>query len=89
MLAVEFRDVIHAADIRMRQLPRDANLGKEPFAPHRIVRQCFGKKLKSDGLAEFQIIGAIDFPHPAASHEPDDAIPVCENRARREPSDRN
>src|SRR5262245_51336936 len=89
MLAVEFRNVVNAADIRMGQLPRDANLRKKPFASNGIVRQRFGKKLKGDGLAEFEIIGAIDFTHPTTSHEPDDAIAVRENRAGRETSDGN
>ena len=44
----------------------------------------FGKKLKSNRLAQLQIVGAIDFAHAAFAEEADDAIAFCENCARDE-----
>src|SRR5207302_1727570 len=45
MLTVELRNIVHAADIRMRQLPRDAHLRKEPLSAHGIGSQRSWQKL--------------------------------------------
>src|SRR5262245_50071176 len=56
VLAVHFRDVVDAANIRMCQLPCNANLGEEPFASHGICRQLARQKLQRDSLSELEIV---------------------------------
>ena len=41
----------------------------------------FGKKLKSNRLAQLQIVGAIDFAHAAFAELTDDALSLRENCA--------
>ena len=41
--ALEFADVVDAADIGMRNLASNPHLGEQPLAPHGIIRQCFGQ----------------------------------------------
>jgi hypothetical protein len=65
--AVEFADVVDAADIRMRDLARDADLGVEALAAHGIVSQRLWQELQRHGLPQRQVVGAINLAHPAAS----------------------
>src|SRR5439155_24989139 len=82
VLTLELCDVIHAADIRVRQLPRDADLREKPLAPHRIGAQGAWKKLERDGLSQLQVVGPIDFTHAAASKQADNAVALRENSSR-------
>jgi hypothetical protein len=75
VLAGHLRDVVHAADVRMRELPRDADFGEEALTAYRVRRQRRRQEFQRDGLAELQIVGAIDLAHPAAAEQADDAIP--------------
>lgn len=43
-----------------------------------------GKELECDRLAEFQIIGAVDFTHPAFAKQANDAIAISQNRPPRQ-----
>ena len=49
-----------------------------------ILIDVFGEELQGDRLSEPQIVGAIDFAHPATSQTPDDAIAAVEKGAKGE-----
>ena len=87
VLAVGFADVVHAADVRMRDLARRCALrcGAASDTPRSCGSDC-RQKLQRDGLAEPEVIGAIDLAHAAAAEEADDPIPAVQNRAGRESS---
>src|SRR5262249_49058838 len=82
---LKLADVVHAADVRMRHLPRHAHFGVELRQPRRVAIHLLGQELQRDRLAELQVVGAIDLAHAAAPEPSDDAIPVVEDRSRREP----
>jgi hypothetical protein len=70
----------------MRDLARDAYLAMKARECGAVLHELFGKEFQGDVLVEFQVFGAIDFTHPAASYERDDAISVGEKRARKDAS---
>jgi hypothetical protein len=82
--ARDFTDVVDAADVRVRNLPRDANLVMELSEASWISLQISGKKFQRDRLPEPEIICSINLAHPAAAEETDNSIPLAENGARRE-----
>ena len=82
MPAVDFTNVVHATDVSMRDLARDAHFAMKASQRGAVAQQVIGQKFKCDRLAEFQIVGAIDLAHAAFAEQPDDAIAVAENCAR-------
>ena len=78
-LAVDLADVVDAADVRVRHLPRGAHLVVELREPRRIVRERRRQELQRDRLAEPQVVGAIDLAHAAAPEQADDAIAAVED----------
>src|SRR5213075_2832657 len=73
MLAVHVADVVHAADVRMRDLPRDAHFADEPRECVRVAADPLREELQCDRLAEEEVVGAIDLAHAAFAEERDDA----------------
>ena len=73
-VALEFADVVHAADVRMRDLPRHPHFGVELRQARGIAIDGLRQELQRDGLAELQIVGAVDLAHPALAEPPDDAV---------------
>jgi len=86
---VDLDDVVKPADVRMRDLAAGAGLTIEPRA--RVVRRAetLGKELQRDGLAEPEIVGAIDLAHSAAPEHGDDAIAAAEDETGAEPCGRS
>ena len=84
--AVGFTDVVDAADVRVRDLPRRAHLVVKLRETHRIVTKVLGQELQRDRLPEAHVIGAIDLAHPAAPEKADDAVARIEQRTRCETS---
>ena len=82
--AVDFVDVVDAADVRVRDLPRHADFGVELGQPRRILVDVRRQELERDRLAELQVVGAIDLAHAAAAQPLDDAVASAEERARLE-----
>jgi hypothetical protein len=72
--AVGFAYIENPADIGMRNLASETHFGVKSiqcgFVPGKIHRQ----KLQGNGLAEFQVIGPVDFAHTAFADEGDDAV---------------
>ena len=83
VLAAGFGNVVHAAHVRMRDLPRQPDFLMEacqPVGTRDLLRQEF----ESDGLPELQVFGSIDFAHAAAADQSDDAVAAGEHRAGNE-----
>ena len=64
-LVCYFADIEDTADIRMRDLPRQANFAGETLA--RLVGLCQRprQKFQRHRLPKLQVFRAIDFAHPA------------------------
>ncbi len=80
----EVADVVDPADVGVRHLPRQPDLGMKARKLDGIAGQLRGQELQGDGLVELQIVGSIDFSHPALSYESDDSIAIRKNRPRSE-----
>src|ERR1051325_3579730 len=82
MLALRLADVIDAADVRVSDLPSDANFITEPYEPKSIRGQTMRQEFQGDRLAQLKIIRAIHLAHAAFTQPTDDAIPPGPQRAR-------
>ena len=83
-VTLELADVVDAAHVGVRHLPRHPDFGVELHQPRGIPVDLFGQELQRDRLAELEIVGPVDFAHPALAQAPDDAVAAVEERARRE-----
>jgi hypothetical protein len=73
-MAVDFADVVHAADVRMGDLARRADFVVELREADGIVLEAVWQELQGDRLAEPQIVGAVHLAHAAlAEHRDDDS----------------
>ena len=79
--AVDLADVVHAADVLVGDLARDAHLVVELRETRGIGGDGLGEELQRHGLVEPQVVGAVHLAHPAASKQPDDAIAVVDDGA--------
>ena len=82
----DLADVVYAADVGMGDQARHADLSVEALQQALIARCLFGQELQSDGLPQREVGGAIDFAHPAAAQQTDDAVAPAEQRSRNEAS---
>ncbi len=80
-LAVDLIDVVHAADVGMRDLAGQSYLGVELRQARGIAIDVGGQELQRDGLAELQVVGPVHFAHAARSEPLDDAITPAKQRA--------
>lgn len=69
-IPIGLADVEDAADVRVRDLPREADLGQEPLAPDGFVGESAGQEFQCDRRPELDVIGRVDFTHPAAAERP-------------------
>ena len=83
-IALDLADVVDATDVGMRDLPRRPDLVVKLREPARVGRQILRQEFQRDGLAEAQIVGAVDLAHSAAAEQSDHAVPAVEHGARRE-----
>ena len=81
MLSVGLAQVINPADVRVRDLTRDANLVVEPGQRRRLGRHRTGQELERHRLRQLQVVGAVDLAHSAATEETDDPVAADEDRA--------
>jgi hypothetical protein len=79
----------------VRELTREAHLAAQPrtrtlieFHRLRVVSgfRWTPEKLQGNWLPEFQIVGAVHFPHPAATESRDDSEAAGEERPGSEPA---
>ena len=83
-IALDLADVVDATDVGMRDLPRRPDLVVKLREPARVGREILRQEFQRHGLAEAQIVGAVDLAHPAAAEQSDHAVPAVEHGARRE-----
>ena len=79
---VDFVDVVDAADVRVRHLPRHAHFGVQLCQAGGIVIDSGGQKLERHRLAELQIVGAKHLAHAALAEAADDSVAAAEDVAR-------
>src|SRR6202040_2164732 len=65
----------------MGNLPRDAHFGMEAGQRAGVPGQGGGQEFNGHDLAEFEILGAIDFAHAAAAGERDEAVAAHDDLA--------
>ena len=65
--ALGVAEVVEAADVLVRHLPRDAQLVVKLREPAVVDGHASGQELESDRLIEREVVGAIHFSHAAAS----------------------
>ena len=65
MFSVDLADVVNTADVAMRNLAGDAHFAMKARECGAIAEITVRQKLERYGLAEFEIVGAIDLAHPA------------------------
>ena len=82
--SLDLADVVDAADVGVGDAAREAHLGVEALEPGRLGRELRRQELQGDGLAELEVVGAVDLAHAAAADEADDAVALAEDRAGRE-----
>ena len=82
--AVDLADVVHAADVLVGDLARDAHLVVELREARGIGGDGLGQELQRHGLVEAQVVGAVHLAHAAASEQADDAVAVVDDGAGRE-----
>ena len=83
-VTVNLVDVVDAADVGVRDLPRHAHFVVELHQAGRIAIELRRQELQRDRLPELQVVGPVDLAHPAASEPADDPIAPAEERAGRE-----
>jgi hypothetical protein len=80
-LAVGLAEVVNPADVVMRDLSSGAHLLVESRQSRRIANRPGWQELQGHGLAECEVIRAINLAHSAAAEEADDAIAAGEDRS--------
>ena len=65
-VALDLVDVVDAADVRVRDLPRHPHFGVQLRQARRIAIDVGRQELQRDRLTELQVVGAEDLAHAAA-----------------------
>ena len=68
----------------MRYLPCSPHFVAESRDGFGILRQALRQELERHLLVELQVVGAVDFAHPAFAQQRHDAVAACQQRSRRE-----
>jgi len=74
MVAVDLRDVVHAADVRVADLSGKADLCAEAREAGGVGREVGRQELQRNRLAEGQVVRAVHLAHAAAPGEGDDPV---------------
>ena len=75
---LHFAEIVHATDVGVRHLARDADLAAESLERRLVVRDRLGQKLERHRLVERQVVGAVDLAHAALAEHGDDAVAPAE-----------
>ena len=78
-LSVGFPDVVDPADIRMRDLPREADLIVELRQTPLVACERRRETLERDAMREPRVVGAIDDAHSASSQDLLDAVTIVDD----------
>src|SRR5436305_12779349 len=82
--SLHLAQVVYAADVRMRHLPRDSDLVAEAFERLFVMRHGFWKEFERDWLVQGRVVRAVDLAHSAFPQHGDDAVASAQQLARRE-----
>ena len=85
-MAVCFADVVHAADVRMRDLPRRPRFVVELRQPLRILFQAGRQEFQRDGLTETEVVSPVDLSHAAAAEQAENTVALLKDLARLKPA---
>src|ERR1019366_1634408 len=77
--AFDLAEVVHSANVGMRDLAGGAHLAVEAFEQAGMVRRRRGQELQRDGLVELEIDGSVDLAHAAAAEESEYAVALAES----------
>jgi hypothetical protein len=83
-VAVDFADVVDPADVGVRDPPRNAHFILEALEQSLVACGLVWKKLEGYGLAESEIVGAVNLAHPAFSEQRNDAVAPGQQAPRKE-----
>ena len=78
-----FADVVHAANVGMRDFPGNTDLAVKTIQQSRLGRDRLGQELQRHGLIELEIGGTVDLAHASPPDDRDDAVAFAEQRSRR------
>jgi hypothetical protein len=79
--ALDLANVVHAADVRVRDQARHPHLAVETLEQALVVRRFLGQELQSDRLTQRQVHRPVDLTHPAAAQQRENAISSAEQSA--------
>ena len=82
--AADLADVVDAADVGMGDLAGDADLAEEPLEASGVVLEVGRQELEGDGLAELQVVRAVDLAHAPLAALLDDPVAIPDDLAGRE-----
>ncbi len=83
-LTVDFAEVVDAADVGVGNLAGDADFTAEAVEGALVVDHFARQEFQCHGLAEDEIVGAIDLAHTSFAEQADNAIALGEEGAGRE-----
>src|SRR5262249_15490688 len=81
---VHVDDVVHAAHVRVRDLPGDPHLAEEARVQLVVLLDALGQELERNGLPESEVVGPVDLAHPAPAEQRDDPESARHERAGKE-----
>lgn len=79
MVALGLADVINATNVFMTHLTRDPNFTMKTRQRGALRKQVIRQKLQRHRLAQFEIVGSINFTHPASSKQSDYPVTLAQN----------
>ena len=86
MLAVDFADVVHAADIWMGDLAGKPDFRMKVIQSLWILGEVLGQELKGNGMSKLEVVCLVDLAHTASTCKRDNTIAVGNLCSRQKPS---
>lgn len=78
MLAIGFADVVHAAHVWMGHLACESNFLMESGQTLGPLSELNRQELECDGLAELQVVGAVNLTHATTAQQSHNTITARE-----------
>ena len=74
MVAIDLAQIVHPADVGVRDLPRRSHLVEEALQALLVTRERLGEELESHRQSELQIVRPVDLAHSPFSEEADHPV---------------
>ena len=81
MSSISFADVVHPADVGVRDLASEAHFVDETLHPPGIDGDVHWKKLQRNALSHLEVVRSIDFTHPTPSEQAGDPVSPSNHRS--------